>query len=174
MTKSLSAKSLVTRSLDLGCGPNPKNPFSASELFGLDVEDHPAPHIRTADLAVDALPFEDGHFDYVTAFDVIEHVPRIVYAPHRRYSFIALMDEIHRVLKPDGLFYAQTPAYPHAEAFQDPTHVNIITENTFALYFDDQHRWAANYGFRGAFRVLSQEWRGFHLLSTLQKAPAPA
>ncbi|WP_114860833.1 methyltransferase domain-containing protein [Azospirillum brasilense] len=164
----------MTRSLDLGSGPHPKNHFSADELFGLDIEDHTAPNIRKADLAVDALPFEDGYFDYVTAFDVIEHVPRIVYTPRRRNSFIALMDEIHRVLKPDGLFYSQTPAYPHAEAFQDPTHVNIITENTFPFYFDDQHRWAANYGFRGAFRVVSQEWRAFHLLTTLRKVPAPA
>ncbi|MDQ2104413.1 methyltransferase domain-containing protein [Azospirillum isscasi] len=164
----------MARSLDLGCGPTPKNPFSADELFGIDIEDQAAPHIRRADLAVDAIPFGDGYFDYVTAFDVIEHVPRLVYAPNRRYSFIALMDEIYRVLKPDGLFYAQTPAFPHAEAFQDPTHVNIITENTFFHYFDDRHRWAASYGFRGAFRVVSQEWRGFHLLTMLQKVPVPA
>ncbi|MCW2236185.1 methyltransferase domain-containing protein [Azospirillum canadense] len=164
----------MTRSLDLGCGPHPKNPFSADELFGIDVMQHASPNIRTADLAVEAIPFDSDSFDYVTAFDVIEHIPRVVYLPARRNSFIALMDEIHRVLKVGGLFFAQTPAYPHAEAFQDPTHVNIITENTFPLYFDDRHRWASSYGFKGAFKVLSQEWRDFHLLTTLQKVPAPA
>lgn len=164
----------MTRSLDLGCGPHPKNPFSADEVFGIDVMPHGSPNIRAADLAVDDIPFDGGFFDYVTAFDVIEHIPRVVYLPARRNSFIVLMDEIHRVLKPDGIFYAQTPAYPHAEAFQDPTHVNIITENTFPLYFDDRHRWASSYGFQGAFQVISQEWREFHLLTMLRKVPVPA
>lgn len=164
----------MTRSLDLGCGPHPKNPFQADELFGVDVMPHASPNIRTADLAVEAIPFDSDSFDYVTAFDVIEHIPRVVYLPARRNSFIVLMDEIHRVLKLGGLFFSHTPAYPHAEAFQDPTHVNIITESTFPLYFDDRYRWASPYGFRGAFTVLSQEWRGCHLLTTLRKVPAPA
>jgi hypothetical protein len=28
----------MTRSLDLGSGPNPKNPFNADEVFGIDFE----------------------------------------------------------------------------------------------------------------------------------------
>ena len=65
-----------------------------------------------------------------------------------------------------------TPAYPHAEAFQDPTHVNIITEHTFPAYFDNVNRWARGYGFRGAFQMRLQEWRGAHLLSVMQKVEA--
>lgn len=161
----------MTRSLDLGCGPHPKNPFSATELYGVDVSDFHSGRIRSADLAVEPIPFDDDFFDYVTAYDFIEHIPRVVYCPKRRHSFIELMNEIYRVLKMDGCFFSQTPAYPHPEVFQDPNHVNIITDHTFFYYFDDKFRWAGQYGFTGAFRIISQEWQGFHLLTKLQKVP---
>lgn len=45
------------------------------------------------------------------------------------------MNEVHRVLKPNGIFLHQTPAYPSTVAFRDPTHVNIITEETIPHYF---------------------------------------
>lgn len=44
------------------------------------------------------------------------------------------MSDIWRVLKPGGIFYARTPAYPSAAAFQDPTHVNIITDQTISYF----------------------------------------
>jgi len=81
------------------------------------------------------------------------------------------MNEIYRVLKVGGLFYSFTPAFPHAAAFQDPTHVNIITEGTFPSYFDDKNRWAEMYGFKGAFQIVEQTWRGPHLASILRKTP---
>lgn len=164
----------MTKSLDLGCGLSPKNPFSADELFGIDLRGGGSGNIKAADLAVEDIPYPDEFFDFVSAFDFIEHIPRLVYAPARRNSFIELMNEIYRVLKPGGRFLSQTPAYPHAAAFQDPTHVNIITERTFPFYFDDANRWGGAYGFTGAFRILMQEWRGVHLLTVMEKVPVPA
>jgi SAM-dependent methyltransferase len=159
----------MTKSLDIGCGAAPKNPFNATEVYGVDVREDLANNIVRADLAIENIPFADNLFDYVTAHDVIEHIPRIVYLPSRRNCFVELMNEIHRVLRPDGLFLSFTPAYPRAEAFRDPTHVNIITEETFGLYFDSQYRWASAYGFKGSFAIVQQEWRGAHLLSILKK-----
>lgn len=159
----------MTRSLDLGSGAEPKNPFNADEVFGVDVRDDLGPNIRHADLAVEPIPFPDEWFNWVTAHDFIEHVPRLLYLPQRRNAFVELMNEIYRVLLPGGLFMSFTPAYPQAAAFQDPTHVNIITEQTFPAYFDDVNRWAMGYGFRGAFRMRLQEWRGAHLLTVMQK-----
>lgn len=161
----------MTKSLDLGCGPNPKNPFNADEVFGIDVREDLEAGIKCADLVIAPIPFEDESFEYVSAYDFLEHIPRVVYAPTRRNSFVELMNEIHRVLKVGGLFLSFTPAYPHAEAFQDPTHVNVITEKTFAAYFDDVNRWASGYGFNGAFQIKIQEWRGPHLLVVMQKVP---
>lgn len=45
------------------------------------------------------LPFADGDFNVVTAFDVIEHIPDVA----------SLLREIRRVLRPNGLFVFQTP-----------------------------------------------------------------
>jgi hypothetical protein len=47
------------------------------------------------------------------------------------------MNEIFRTLKPGGIFFSKTPAYPISAVFSDPTHVNNITADTFPLYFDD-------------------------------------
>jgi SAM-dependent methyltransferase len=159
----------MTKTLDIGCGPIPKNPFNAQEIYGIDVREDLEKNIVSGDLAIENIPFADNMFDFVTAYDFIEHIPRIAYLPKRRNCFVELMNEIYRVLKVDGFFLSLTPAYPRAEAFRDPTHVNIITEETFPLYFDSHYRWAAMYGFKGQFIIAQQEWRGPHLLSILKK-----
>lgn len=170
----------MTKSLDLGCGARPRNLYNADEVFGIDLRESPDGRIRKADLCIEPIPFEDESFDFVTAFDFIEHIPRVLYLPQRRNPFIELMNEIWRVLKPNGTFFAMTPAYPHAAAFLDPTHANFITEGTFPLYFGDQEQdspWAIIYGFKGAFHTISETWRGPHLLTSMQKirlADAPS
>lgn len=163
----------MTKTLDLGCGPEPKNPFNADEIFGVDVRDGIGANIRGADLVIEPIPFGDASFEYVTAHDFLEHIPRLIYAPQRRNAFIEVMNEVYRVLKEGGLFLSLTPGYPHAATFRDPTHVNFITDETFPLYFDHEHRWAKIYGFTGAFRVEMQEWRGIHLLTVMKKVVLP-
>ena len=163
----------MTRTLDLGCGLSPRNPFNANELFGVDVRDDLDSNVKKADLVIEPIPYESESFEYLTAFDFIEHIPRVIYAPSRRNAFIELMNEVYRVLKPGGLFLSSTPAYPHPWTFCDPTHVNHITDTTFLWYFDDANRWASIYGFTGAFRIVHQEMRGSHLWAILQKVPVP-
>lgn len=159
----------MTRSLDLGCGPSPKNFFNADEVFGVDVRPDLGERILAADLVVDPIPFDSAFFDYVTAHDFIEHIPRLIYAPQRRNSFVELMNEIFRVLKTGGKFLSVTPAFPHAAAFMDPTHVNIITEHTFTHYFDNERTWGKIYGFNGRFLIREQQWAGMHLVSLMEK-----
>lgn len=123
-----------SRTLDLGCGENPKNPFQADESFGIDIRGNERlKTVKCADLAVEPIPFPEGYFDFVTAFDFLEHVPRILYLPARRFPFVEVMNEIYRVLKTNGVLLSHTPAYPYAPAFRDPTHVNIITRGDFSL-----------------------------------------
>lgn len=146
----------TTKTLDLGCGSKPRNLFNMDEIYGIDIQNNINPNIVNADLAVEPIPFPDAFFDSVTAYDFIEHVPRVIYNPNRRFCFVELMNEIYRVLKPEGVFYSFTPGFPSQPAFTDPTHVNVITEDTFPIYFDDVNRYAAMYGFTGYFKIESQ------------------
>jgi SAM-dependent methyltransferase len=161
--------STTTKTLDLGCGLTPRNPFNATEAYGIDLREDAEAGVLRADLVVEPIPFPDDAFDFITAFDFIEHVPRVLYLPQRRNPFVELMNEIHRALKPGGIFLSVTPAFPNPSVFQDPTHVNFITEETFPCYFDHERRWATAYGFKGSFIVLKQEWQGGKLQSFLRK-----
>ena len=146
-----------TRHLDLGCGSRPHNPYHRDELHGVDIADPRAAlplQFRQANLALQPIPYPDGYFDSVSAYDFIEHVPRVLPTADglgTRFPFVELMNEVWRVLVPGGLFYASTPAYPHAAAFQDPTHVNIITLETHK-YFTRPETLGRLYGFRGGSR----------------------
>ena len=169
---------MIDYALDLGCGPNPRNPFAADLVYGVDLQDFGNPLIKVADLAIQPIPFDDNSFDYLTAYDFLEHIPRQLYLPsfiinpigvERLYPFVNVMNEIWRVLKLGGTFMSSTPAFPHAAAFQDPTHVNYVTPDTFGEYFDDQKTWGKNYGFKGKFSIKAMDYFGPHLVVTMTK-----
>jgi SAM-dependent methyltransferase len=155
----------VTKHLDLGCGAKPRNPYRCAEVFGCDIRAIEGVMFEKnisytqANLVLEGIPFPDSYFDSISAFDFIEHIPRQVVKKDGELTnpFVNLMSEIHRVLKPGGIFLAVTPAYPRPEAFQDPTHVNIITKKTHR-YFLAPNPLARMYGFKGAFKVKTCKW----------------
>ncbi len=146
----------MTRHLDLGCGGVPRNPYRRDELFGIDLRvAEPGANFKAANLALEPIPFAENFFNSLSAYDFLEHVPRLLPTADgqsTRAPFVELMNQIWRVLVPGGLFYALTPAYPHHAAFQDPTHVNIITGDTHH-YFTRPTLTARMYGFHGDFEV---------------------
>lgn len=168
-----SGTAAVTRTLDIGCGPDPKNPFRAVEIHGLDIREDLDRNIRYADLTIGGTPYPDDHFEFVTAFEFLEHVPRVIYLPERRFAFVELMNEVWRITKPGGLFLSSTPIYPFSPAFRDPTHVNLMTHETMSIYFDSRHRGAAMYGFRGAFDIVAQGRLGSNLVCIMRKLVRP-
>lgn len=158
--------------LDLGCGNYPRNPFGADHTFGCDIREDLEANVSHCNLALEPIPKETESMDFITAFEFIEHVPRLIASNTTRFPFVELMSEIHRVLKPGGFFFSKTPSYPSNEVFQDPTHVNFITNNTFPYYFcwhPYGGPWGRIYGFNGKFALVQQRREGIYLFTLLQK-----
>ena len=125
--------------VDLGCGPNPQNRFNAKDSFGIDLYEDPSKNVSKTQLGFQKLPFESDSVDYLTAYDLLEHIPRYAALPeHGNAPLIFLMNECYRVLRKGGVFLSMTPIYPYLEAFQDPTHINIMTVSTFH-YFSNKN-----------------------------------
>jgi SAM-dependent methyltransferase len=149
--------------LDLGCGKFPRNPYGRARLCGVDIRGlSPTPgfEFRPANLTLEPIPYAESVFGSVSAFDFIEHVPRLLATADGTqtfFPFIRLMNEVWRVLAPGGRFYALTPTFPNPEVFVDPTHVNVITDRTHE-YFCGDNPLGRMYGFSGHFSVCRAEW----------------
>jgi SAM-dependent methyltransferase len=156
-------RAATTLHLDLGCGATPRNPYQCDAVYAIDLtqpDGMPAHLFRRANLSLEPIPFPDSLFDSVSAYDFLEHVPRILGTADgsaTRFPFVELMSEIHRVLKPGGHLYAATPGFPRNESMVDPTHVNFITDRTHR-YFTTPELGARIYGFSGRFETVRVEW----------------
>ena len=165
---------IMTLGLDLGCGSNPKNYFNASSFFGVDLEPS-NDSILKVDLRCEPLPFPDRCIDFLTAFDVIEHLPRTFYDMANKQninSFIFFMNECSRVLREGGLFYHSTPIFPSEDAFIDPTHCNFLTRHSmiyFASVPSHLKELVKSYGITTRFEIKESKINGSHLQELLIK-----
>lgn len=110
--------------LDIGCGQNKQG----AEWVGMDMQDLPG-----VDIVQDwtdypwALP--DECVITAVASHVVEHVNPA------DFGFIKWMNEVWRIMKPDGQFAINMPYATSPGMYQDPTHVNFCNEITWC-YFD--------------------------------------
>jgi len=72
-------------------------------------------------------PWGDGWCDHVIMRDGIEHLAG--------GTFVEIMEEVWRMLKPNGEFHCQVPNAANYNAFTDPTHQMFFTDRSFD-YFD--------------------------------------
>jgi SAM-dependent methyltransferase len=100
--------------LDLGCGETKQ--YRAA----VGVDRHPSPAVDVLADLTSGLPVADSCVDAVFAVHVIEHL----------VDFLPLVDECHRVLRPDGVLHLLSPWWRFVNAVADPTHVRLIDMQT--------------------------------------------
>lgn len=129
--------------LDVGCGGR-KLPGAVGmdilQLPGVDV-------VHSANIM--PWPFKDGAFDVVFLNHALEHVGDVV----------AVMDEIHRVLKPGGRMVAQVPYFRCVDAYNDPTHTHFFTSHTLDYFLAGSG--LSNYAYSKHLFIKKGFWYGW-------------
>jgi len=75
--------------VDLGCGPKPANYFKVKNNWGVDLYENKKINVLKCRLGFEKLPFDDNSIDYLTAYDLLEHIPRYAELPeHGNHSYI--------------------------------------------------------------------------------------
>ncbi|MGC3972592.1 MAG: class I SAM-dependent methyltransferase [Pirellulales bacterium] len=104
--------------LDLGCGT-----AKTAGAIGLDVVPLAGVDL-IGDLSERPYPFASDTFDAIYLNDVIEHLP----------NTIKTMEELYRILKPEGRVFIRVVNWNSRCAAMDPTHVGYYTEHTFDFF----------------------------------------
>ena len=72
-------------------------------------------------------PFQDGEFDEIHAYEVLEHCG--VQGDFR--FFFAQFNELHRILVKNGVLVLSVPNYKSIWAFGDPGHTRVLPYTVF-------------------------------------------
>lgn len=75
------------------------------------------------DIEKEPLPFEDNSVDEILAHEVLEHLSDLIFP----------MNEMHRVLKPEGILWGKVPA-SYSGAVADPTHKRVFVKRSFDYF----------------------------------------
>lgn len=147
--------------LDAGCGAGYGSAElgEAASVVGIDLsadavrhaaDTFGAPRVRFLQAACEAVPFADGAFDLVVAFEVIEHLEK----------WPRMIEEARRVLRPAGLLIVSTPnkacyAETRATAGPNPFHAHEFESGEFraalTAVFPHVRLWSQNHSEAIAF-----------------------
>lgn len=117
--------------LDICCGGHKQGP----DWIGLDIQELPGVDI-VWDVNIHPWPLPDDCALAAIASHVLEHIPKVAIDGGRtRFPLIEFMNEVWRVLKPDGQFAIAAPHGASPGFLQDPTHTAQFNHMLFA-YFD--------------------------------------
>ncbi|MGI9119335.1 MAG: methyltransferase domain-containing protein [Acidimicrobiales bacterium] len=108
--------------VDIGCGATRQYP----QAVGIDQIPSPVTGV-VADLEA-SLPLASDSVDHLFAVHVLEHV----------HEPLRLMNEVHRVLRPDGVAHVMVPHWRHPNAVADPTHIRYFGLETFRYFCQDR------------------------------------
>lgn len=124
-------KAVAVKKLDIACGQDKKKGFKGIDLSGdADI---------THDLNITPWPIKTNTVEEVNCVHYVEHIPHHRPEWGTKDGWFVFFDELHRILKPDGVAEFIHPYVWHARAFWDPTHVRFIHEVTW-YYLSRQWR----------------------------------
>ena len=117
--------------LDICCGASKQGP----DWVGIDIQELPGVDI-IHDIHVHPWPLPDECCIAAIASHIVEHIPTVMITEKgTRFPFIEFMNEVWRIMKPDGQFAIISPHGASEGFLQDPTHCHPFNQATFA-YFD--------------------------------------
>lgn len=134
--------------VDLGCGNRPKGRIGVDRFAApgvaivadmdnvggplvYSIADRPGEDAPPLDIAPDVrvlhvgLPFSDSSIKSIISHHFFEHVGE---------GFMALVDEVYRVLEPGGILRAITPLFPSTAAVEDPDHCRYFMAGTWDAF----------------------------------------
>ncbi len=118
----------------------------------LHVDRHPFPNTDIVCDITQGLPLKDSSIGHCFSQDFMEHVP-----PEKK---IDVVNEIWRVLKPDGIMEHIIPQAGSQNDFGSPTHLSHWTQQQFEHFDVNSYRYDKDRdyeGFKGGFECLFSE-----------------
>jgi ubiquinone/menaquinone biosynthesis C-methylase UbiE len=106
--------------LNIGCGKDIKKGF-----LNLDMQQAECVDV-VHNLEDFPYPFDDNTFSYVYAESILEHLSDVT----------RVLDELHRICKPDAIIEIKVPWYNFKGMYNDVTHKTFFNHRSFHLLTD--------------------------------------
>lgn len=110
--------------VNFGCGPRPREGY-----YGLDWLELPGVDI-VADLNQPLAALPDNSVEAIYTHHTFEHI----------VNFTQLLQEIHRVVVPNGRIEVIVPHFSNPYGFSDPTHVRFFGLYSFYYFADPENQ----------------------------------
>jgi len=128
--------------LDIGCdGKKYVSPNPEDVVVGLDIQQFPGVDV-IFDLETAPMPFEDESFDMVHSSHNIEHIN----------NRVQLMDQIWRILKPDGVFEVIVPHHSNPVGKRLEHHGYFSLQGFGSLVPEEKEKYI-----RGRFEIVERK-----------------
>jgi SAM-dependent methyltransferase len=105
---------------------------------------------KVHDLDLLPYPFESASVDEVHMYHVLEHL----------HDPIKKLEEIHRILRLDGILYLRVPHFSSMGAFTDPTHIRPFGYLSFDCFEAENYQ---HFYTNVTYKVLKKEFKYFGL-----------
>jgi SAM-dependent methyltransferase len=150
------------KAINIGSGPGKQKSNEAIDWVNLDNNPEYQPDCLRNILQ--GIPFNDNSFDVAVCSHFLEHF--------NSDDLVFVMNEIHRVLKPQGELHVLSPYYKFWGAYQDPHHKIFFTEHAFEpWWFPNQSNFSM--GIRGFFHpIVLEVAEEMEIRSVMRKIPA--